>query len=125
MAVSRADGADFDALPAGENLTGKLMFAAKLNTDSEAVLAGSGEMVYGIIVEENVENEPVTLQMKGLAKCVAGAAVNAGVNVMAGAGGKVVTATGAGVAVLGVCRKGCANANEIIEVELDRGRLHA
>lgn len=125
MAVTRADGADYDAKIAGADLSAKLFFAAKLNTDGELVLAGDGEEVYGIITEVATEGYPATVQKSGMTKAVCGAAINPGVKVMSDGNGKLITATGAGKATLGIARSKTTTGDQLVEVEIDRSRVPA
>lgn len=118
MAVTRADGADFDAKMAGADLSEKVGFLAKIDTDGDIVLAGNQQMVYGIITEAAEENYPVTVQVKGMGKCVAGAAITAGASLMSNGSGKAVTNSG-GV-IFGIARSAVDNEDEIVEVEIDR-----
>lgn len=125
MAVTRADGADFDAKPAGADLSAKLFFAAKLNASGELVLAGAGEPVYGIITEVATQGYPATVQKGGMTKAVAGAAINPGAEVMSDGNGKIITAVGAGKAVLGTARSKTTAADQLVEIEIDRSRVPA
>ncbi len=125
MATYRADGADFDALNAGEDLSSSLYYCAHMDTDGDLVLAGNTEQVYGIIAEGATSGNAATVQISGVAKAIAGASFNAGVPLMSDANGKVVTATGAGAYIIGYARNASGGANEIVEVLIDRGQAHA
>ncbi len=123
MATYRADGADFDALNAGEDLSSSLYYAAHMDTDGDLVLAGNTEDVYGIITEGGASGEPTTVQVSGIAKAIAGASFNAGVKLMSNASGKLVTATGSGAAFIGIARNASGGDGEIVEVLIARGQL--
>jgi hypothetical protein len=125
MAVSRADSADFDCKPAGADLSTKLFFAAVLNSSGELVLAGDGAEVYGIITEASVQGRGTTVQKSGMTKAVCGAAINPGVKVMANSDGKLITATGAGKASIGIARSKTTSADQLVEIEIDRSRVPA
>lgn len=118
MAVTRADGADFDAKMAGADLSEKVHYLAKIDTDGDIILATNQGMVYGIITEGAEENYPVTVQVKGLGKCIAGAAITAGASLMSNGDGKAVTNSG-GI-IFGIARSSVENEDEIVEVEIDR-----
>lgn len=81
---------------AGENLTGKLGYAVKANTDDkEVVLAGANEVAFGIITNDNVENAPVGVATVGervLAKL--GGSVEHGDDLKVASGGALVKAGG-------------------------------
>src|ERR1044072_2616129 len=78
---------------AGADLSGKLFYCVKVDTDEDIILAGAGEACLGIIREAAVQDKPVTVQYGGIAKVIAGAAFNAGVLLAADSGGKVQLAT--------------------------------
>lgn len=118
MAVTRVDGADFDAKMAGADLSDKVNYLAKIDTDGDIVLAGNTQLVYGIIFEAAEENYPVTVQVKGLGKAVAGAAIAAGARVMSNGDGKAVTSGGTGD--FGIARSSVNAEDEIVEIEIDR-----
>ncbi len=120
MAVTRADGADFDAKYAGEDLSEKVGYLAKIDTDETLVLAGNTQAVYGIITEGGDEDEPVTVQVKGLGKAVAGAAIAAGARVMSNGSGKAVTLSGGTAHGFGTARNAVGADLEIVEIEIDR-----
>lgn len=92
MAVSKHSESANHAAPAGEDLTGKLNYFAKLNGDGEIVLCGDGEPMLGTITEENVENASASVHFGDILKVVAAAAINAGALVSSAAGGKANTA---------------------------------
>ena len=77
---------------AGENLTGKVGYAVKANTDDkEVVLAGANEVAFGIIKNDNIENGAVGVATVGervLAKL--GGAVEHGDDLKVGTGGALV-----------------------------------
>lgn len=119
MAVTRADGADFDAKVAGEDLSAKLNYLVKIDTDGDLVLAGSGELVYGVITEAAASGKSVTAQVSGLCKARAGAAIAANTRVMSNASGEAITATGT-VHTFGFTRNAVSAAGEIVEIQIDR-----
>lgn len=123
MAVTRADGADFDAKMAGADLRGKVNHLAALNSDGELVLPSNGGVVYGIITEDGNTGQPVTVQVQGLGKAVAGGSVTAGTRVMSNGDGEVVTGTGASNQSFGIARNS-ADEGEMVEIHIDRTRGH-
>ena len=124
MAVTRADGPDFDSKNAGADLSEKLFFLAHMDTDGDLVLAGAGEAVYGVIVEPGAANEPVTVQVSGLAKAIAGGSITAGQPIEADGDGKAAAASGAGSNTFGIARNS-ADAGDMVEILIDRSMLHA
>jgi len=117
MAVTRADGADFDALFAGADLTSALMLCARIGSDGRLVLAGAGDVVYGVITEVGNVNDPVTVQVRAMGKVIAGAAVNYGVRIASDGNGKAVQGT---TGVFGIARNSVSAANQVLEFEFDR-----
>jgi hypothetical protein len=94
---------------------------AKLSTDGEVALAGANEKVLGTIVEVNLNASapfgPVTVQMEGIAKVIAGGTVSIGDEVSSDASGKAVTG--------GTQKAGTAMtagvSGDVIEVVLNKG----
>lgn len=122
MAVTRADGVNFDAKNAGADLSEKVGYLAKIASDGDLELAGNTEMVYGIITEGAVENKPATVQTGGLGKAVAGAAIAAGARVMSNGSGKAVTIAGATAFGFGTARNSVDADGEIVEIAIDQTR---
>ncbi len=125
MATSLKDSASVISVTAGVAFTDKLYYIAHMDTDGDAVLAGAGEACLGVIVEENAVDKPATVQIGGVAKVVAGAAITAGAEVASDANGKAVTASGAGTKTLGVALESATGDGTVIEVLIDRSILHA
>jgi len=107
---------------AGADLSAKLYYAAKVDTDGDIVLAGAGEAALGIITEAAVENKPVTVQFGGIAKAIAAGAFNAGVMLASDGNGKLTTAS-TGNEVIGIALEVSGGANEIVAVALLSGRV--
>lgn len=78
---------------AGADLSAKLFYLAKIDTDGDVVLAGDGEAVAGVIREAAVADKPVTIQFGGIAKVIAAASFNPGTKLASDGNGKAVTAT--------------------------------
>ena len=114
MAVSKQGMVD--ARTAGEDLSEKLMYIAKLNSSEEAVLAGNDEVGYGVITEAAAQGAAATLQISGIAKVVASGAINAGAKVAVAAGGKAKAGT---TNPIGVARSTVSADGEVVEVNLD------
>ena len=119
MANSRASEYDFDAKAAGEDLSSSLMYLANLDSSGNFVLAGAGEFVWGAITEGGTSGNSSTVQTGGIAKVSAGAAVSIGDKVASDASGQGIPWTTGHW--LGYARSAAANADEIIEVLVDRG----
>lgn len=109
-----------DNVPAGADLTGALFKFVQLNSSGQAILPGTaGNEVYGVVSEEaksSATGSPVTVDLAGIVKVVAGGTVATGARVMANTSGQAVTAT-TGLNVAGIARKGGAS-GEILEVFL-------
>jgi Uncharacterized conserved protein (DUF2190) len=82
---------------ANADLSAKLHFLAKIDTTTGKIaLAQAADAVFGVIIEANTANNPVTVQFGGIAKVEAGGAVTIGAKVRADANGNAVVATGLG-----------------------------
>lgn len=125
MAFQKIDEAWTYARNAGADLSDKLHYLTKVDTDGDIVLAGAGELVLGNITEPAVANRPVTVQFGGIGKVKVGSGgVIAGAKLAAASGGVAVTAAGAGTAYVGVA---LASASEggIVPFVYARGVLTA
>lgn len=125
MATSLHDSASVVAIKAGEALTDKLHYIVHVDTDGDAVLAGAGEDCLGVVVEEAAVDKFATVQIGGIVKVIAGAAVTAGAAVAANASGKAITASGAGTKTLGIALDAATGDGSVISVLIDRSILHA
>lgn len=105
---------------AAADLSEKLFYLARINTDGKIALSAAGETVDGVISEGAVADKPVTIQIGGLAKVICGATVAAGARLSADVNGKAVTST-TGAFEFGTAVNG-GDANEIITVRLATGR---
>lgn len=84
---------------AGADLSTKLNYLGKIDTDGDVILATTGSAGFPII-EAAIENKPVTLQIGGIGKAIAGGSFNPGTDLAVDTNGKLVSA-GGGVAVVG------------------------
>lgn len=80
-------------LPAGANLSENQYFAVTVDSESNAVLAGAGEVAIGILQNDPNEDEAATIMTYGLTKAVFGDTVANGAIVTPDADGKLVTST--------------------------------
>src|SRR5688500_15987034 len=101
---------------AGENLSDKLYYIAKLNSTEEVVLCGDGEAMLGVIHESAAEGKPVSVQVDGAAKVIAAGNITSGGRVASDNAGKAVAAA-SGDYTLGIAME-TAVANQIFEVML-------
>lgn len=121
MATFKQNESFLYAAEADADLRTKLNLFAKLSTDGEIALAGANEKVLGTIVEVNLSASapfgPVTVQMEGIAKVVAGGTISIGDEVSSDANGKAVTG--------GTQKAGTAMtagvSGDVIEVVLNKG----
>ncbi|MBZ0173099.1 MAG: hypothetical protein K8E66_12005 [Phycisphaerales bacterium] len=111
MATTKIHEAFVHAADAGADLSAKLHFLAKVHTDGTIILATAGSAGFPI-VEAAASGRPVTIQVGGIGKAVAGASFNAGVNLASDTDGKLVTA-GGGVDVVGYSLA-AADAGEVV-----------
>lgn len=105
-----------DQAPAGVDLSTSLFRFVSLNSAGKLVLPAAGAPVYGVVVDPDTIDRPVTVDVLGIVKVQAGGTVATGALVAATAAGKALTAT-AGQNVAGIARKGGA-LDTIIEVML-------
>lgn len=99
MAIQKIHESLLYSADAGENLSAKLNYLAKIDTDGEIILATAGSAGFPII-EAAASGDPVTIQFGGIGKVIAGGTFNAGVDLASDSAGKLVSAS-AGVAVVG------------------------
>lgn len=116
MSVTRTDSSQRDARPAGESLVGKEFLLAKRDSSGNFVLAGSGDIVAGVIAEGKAATYWSTVITGGLAKVIAGEAITEGVKVAAGANGTTVAGT---TNSFGVSRNQVSS-GEMLEVMMDQ-----
>lgn len=108
------------ALFAAEDLSEKLYYAAKMDSNGLAALADVGDVAYGIITESAIAGMPVTIQYGGEVKAIAGGSFAAGDAVAVGAGGKIVGATGSPPGqAFGIANEAGAT-NRIVSINLQR-----
>lgn len=101
---------------AGADLSAKQFYVVKINSSGQIVLAGDGEVAYGVLQDKPVSGAVGAVAVFGQTKAILGGTVAAGAKVASDANGKVVTAT-TGENVLGVCVEGGA-VNELRSIEL-------
>lgn len=111
MAIQKIHESLVYAANAGEDLSAKLNYLAKIDTDGDIILATAGSAGFPII-EAAALNSSATIQFGGIGKAIAGASFNAGVDLAADSDGKLTTATG-GVAVVGHSLK-AADAGDVV-----------
>jgi len=83
---------------AGGDLTDKIGFAVKADTDNkEVVLGGANEVCLGILINDNAYGKPVAVALTGeVVKIKCGSAVEFGNPLIAEAGGALIPAVGTG-----------------------------
>ncbi len=96
--------------------------AVKYDENGAVVLCSTeGEMVVGILLPETTQKlsagEDVTVQIKDIGYCKAGAEIKKGQEVMVDAKGRVIPAT-AGKFVIGYAMTNATTEDEIIEVDI-------
>lgn len=87
--------------------------------DMTIVRAGAGERAAGVLLNKPGSGEGAEVQIDGISKVEAGAAIVRGASVMSDANGQAVLAT-SGNAIQGIALRSVSNANEILEVLLVR-----
>lgn len=91
----------------------------KLGADGSVALGGAGDKVLGVVYETNTEGSdpygPVTIQFAGIAKIIAGGAIDIGDEVQCGSNG--LAAAGSTNAI-GVALSKTTGANQLVTVAL-------
>lgn len=105
------------AQAAGADLSAKLYYIAKVDTDEDIILCGDGQAALGVIREGATAGNPVTVLTGGIAKVIAGASFNAGVLVASDGNGKAVLAT-TGEYAIGMALTASGGDGEIVSVRL-------
>lgn len=105
---------------AGADLTGKLGYAVKANTDNkEVILCGANEVAFGILTNDNTENKTVGVATVGervLAKL--GGSVEHGDALKVASGGVLVVAGGTGDDNVIAVAEEDGSANDLIYVHI-------
>ncbi len=106
----------------GAELENGAFCAVKYDENGAVVLCSTeGEMVAGIVLPETPEKisdgDDVTIQIKDIGYCKAGAEIKKGQEVMVDAKGRVIPAT-AGKFVIGYAMTSATTEDEIIEVDI-------
>jgi len=106
----------------GAELENGAFCAVKYDENGAVVLCSTeGEMVAGIVLPETPEKisdgDDVTIQIKDIGYCKAGAEIKKGQEVMVEAKGRVIPAT-AGKFVIGYAMTSATTEDEIIEVDI-------
>ena len=114
---------------AGGAITECTFCAVKYDTNGNVVLCNTaGVLVAGILLAETPENvsvgESVTVQIKDIGLCKAGAKVQKGQEVMTDAKGRVIPAT-AGKFIIGYAMTGAEAEGDIIEVDIRKSGYKA
>jgi hypothetical protein len=117
MATQKAIDGGLDARLSNEDLRGKELLCATLDTDSNYVLAGNGEYVVGVIQEGGNVGDSTTVMSHGVARVIAGGVVAVGAKVQSNASGQAVTGS---TNSIGTALTGASAAGIVIEVDLDR-----
>lgn len=119
---SVVDGLQY-ARNAGADLSAKLFYIAKLDTDEDVNLAtAASDKIIGVIREAALENAPVTVQFGGVGKVIAGGAIVAGDLITADGSGKGIATTSTGNRILGIALEAAAT-NEIFSCMLSPGSV--
>ena len=125
MAITKYDGADTYARNAGADLTDKVNYLAKVDSDGDLILATAGSVVLGVILEDAEENKPATVQWGGIGKVILAEAVSAaGVTLASDNSGLAVLADTAGDYAFGVALT-TGEIGEVIPFYFIHGRTHA
>lgn len=106
------------SLLAAADLSNNRWRCMTVNSSGQAALANATALTAGILQNKPGAGQPATVCYAGVSKAVAGAAVTAGARVRSDANGKVVPATVAGNAVIGIALESAGADNDVISVLL-------
>lgn len=116
MATKQADSCI--TMIAGADLSAKQFYIVQPNSSGQAVLSAASDLTQiGVLQNKPASGYAGTVQVGGITKCIAGAAVAAGSRVTSDASGKAIVAT-TGKQVIGLAMTAAGAANEIFEVFL-------
>jgi hypothetical protein len=102
MAINKIHESFLYARNAGADLSAKVNYLAKIDTDGDLILSTAG-VGLGCIIEGAPENSPATVQFAGIGKAIVGSGgVSAGARVTSDGSGQLVAAGSAGNQVLGI-----------------------
>lgn len=121
MAV-QTPGISIGILAAGADLSAQQFRALRVSAAMAVNTTNAAGMPsIGILQNKPTLGQPADIMMVGVSKAIAGAAIAAGAEVMAGADGRIVTAATAGSNVIGIALEAAGAANEIITIALNAG----
>jgi len=105
-------------LVAGEDLSNKMYYLVKLNSNGNAVLCGNNEIAIGILDGKPKTGERSAVNILGTSQVVAGGAIPVGSKVISDANGKAITlSSNAGTYnVIGIALQSAGSDGEIIEI---------
>jgi hypothetical protein len=105
-------------LVAGEDLSNKMYYLVKLNSNGNAVLCGANEVAIGILDGKPKAGERSAINILGTSQVVAGGEIPVGSKVISNAEGKAVRLpTNAGTYnVIGIALQSAGSDGEIIEI---------
>lgn len=125
MATTKIHEAFTYARNAGADLSAKLHYFAKVDTDGDLILtAARGDAVAGVIIEAAAADRPVTVQFGGIGKVVAGESIAAGEMIAPGSDGRALDADTANDFVVGIALHDAAE-NELVSFIFAHGRVHS
>ena len=110
------------SLIAGADLSAKQFFAVTVDSSGNAVVAGVGTVIAGVLQNKPVSGGECQIMQLGITKMVAGGALaTAGVNVGVDASGQVKAVTlgaGSGTSVIGILLSTAGAAGDLVAVLL-------
>ena len=116
------------AKKAGADLRGAAGKAVKFDASGNIILcATKGELAAGILPLDSDEantGDGVTVQIKDIGKAIAGAVIEAGAEVTADAGGKIITAVATNN-ILGIALQKATGDGSIIDIQITKSGYKA
>jgi len=105
---------------AGEDLSDKMYYVVKLDSNGNVVLCGANEVAIGVLDGKPKAGERVAVNILGTSKVVSGGEIAVGSKVVSDANGKVVTMPVASGTynVIGIALESSAGDGQLIEVLL-------
>lgn len=118
MATTQLAAYNTITLTAGEDLSAKQHRYVKINSSGLAVLCGAGEQGVGVLKNKPASGEAAEIQVGGVGKVQADAAITAGDRIMSSADGQATPKTGVNNS-MGIALEAATTAGDVISYKID------
>lgn len=110
------------SLVAAADLSAKQFLAIKVDSNGQAAVAAAGDPAIGVLQNNPLAGSPATVQLDGITKAKAGAAIAAGAPLMVNASGQFITATSTNY-IVGFAREAAASGDIFAVILKSLGKL--